>query len=110
VERSGNVSGTTVDNIIVMRRPFVETINTFAGSYSNSSFNVGWTFGAGIEGKIVGNLSVKAEYLYIDLGSTTDTLNTTILTGGTGSAGVRTDVSRYHENIFRLGLNYQLGG
>jgi outer membrane immunogenic protein len=109
-ERSGSISGTTVNNIIAVHRPIVETINTFAGSYGNSSVNVGWTAGAGIEAKIVGNLSAKAEYLYIDLGSATDTLNTTILTGGTGNAGVRTDVSKFHENIFRLGLNYQFGG
>jgi outer membrane immunogenic protein len=109
VERSGSVSGTTF-NVFPLNAPPHIPFNTFAGSYNNNSVNVGWTVGAGIEGKIVGSLSVKAEYLYIDLGSTTDTLNTAILTGGTGSAGVRTDVSRYHENIFRLGLNYQIGG
>jgi outer membrane immunogenic protein len=56
------------------------------------------------------NWSVKAEYLYIDLGSTTDTFSTFYTAGGAGQAGVRTVTSSFRENIFRAGLNYKWGG
>ena len=39
----------------------------FAGA---GDTNVGWTLGAGIEGAIAPNWTAKAEYLYVDLGST----------------------------------------
>jgi outer membrane immunogenic protein len=60
----------------------------------------GWTAGAGIETpfKLLGlfgpNWTSKTEYLYIDLGSTSNIVNTTIVT---------TNVT---EHIFRTGLNY----
>jgi len=33
---------------------------------SNSDARFGWTVGAGVEGKITNNWSVKLEYLYVD--------------------------------------------
>ena len=111
VERSGSVSGTSTNGSGSIQ------YNTFTGAYDNSSIRVGWTIGAGVEGKLMGNWSVKAEYLYVDLGSVTDTFNTIYQTCGNGGcgtpgtvAGVRTDVSKFHENIVRLGLNYRFGG
>jgi len=108
VERSRTVVGTsTILGLF--------TINNFAGTFSATSTNVGWTAGAGWERRMWGNWSVKAEYLYVDLGKTTDSFNTIygpgsiIGTAGTVAA-VRTDTIRYHENIVRVGLNYQFGG
>jgi outer membrane immunogenic protein len=109
VERSGSVAGRTS----IGGGP--GTLNTFAGSYNINSTNAGWTLGAGVEGKVGGNWSVKAEYLYIDLGRTTDVFNTVYLPGsllGTPGtvAAVRTDSASYRENIVRVGLNYKFGG
>lgn len=111
VERSGTVSGTSTSN------GGGTIFNTFAGGYDNSSVRVGWTIGAGVEGKLMGNWSVKAEYLYVDLGSVTDsfsTFYTSVNCGGCGTlggqAGFRTDSTKFHENIVRLGLNYRFGG
>ena len=58
------------------------------------------------------NWSVKAEYLYMDLGSTTDNFSTFYTSGfpSTGQARVRTVTSTFRENIFRAGLNYKWGG
>ncbi|MGN6747569.1 MAG: outer membrane protein, partial [Xanthobacteraceae bacterium] len=106
VNRSGNVVGQT--NFILGG-----TVNNFAGSYSASTTTTGWTAGAGVEGMISRNWSVKAEYLYMDLGSTTDTFSTFYTGGGipsSGQAGVRTVTSTFRENIFRVGLNYKWGG
>lgn len=36
--------------------------------YSNSETRAGWTVGAGVEHAFTDNISVKAEYLYVDLG------------------------------------------
>jgi outer membrane immunogenic protein len=104
VERSGSVLGIT-------QNPNGSTRNTFTGSYSSSTTKVGWTVGVGGEAKLTAhpNWSVKGEYLYVDLGSNTDTFNTNFLPGGNPGAGVaatRTDYSTNREHIFRLGLNY----
>ena len=55
-----------------------------------------WTAGAGIEVGIVSNVSVKAEYLYVDLGDYNCGFNC-----GLGANG---NVS-YYANIFRGGLD-----
>lgn len=39
--------------------------------YDNTSTYVGWTAGAGVEFAVADNVSVKAEYLYVDLGEQT---------------------------------------
>jgi outer membrane immunogenic protein len=106
VSRSGSVVGQTT---------FLGagSVNTFAGSYSANTTRAGWTVGTGVEGQLSPNWSVKAEYLYVDLGSTTDSFSTFYNGTGfpaTGQAGLRTITSSFRENIFRLGLNYKFGG
>jgi outer membrane immunogenic protein len=62
----------------------------------------GWTAGGGVEWKFAPRWSVKAEYLYVDLGSTTYTsLNSNV--------GFSASIIHNHhltENIARIGLNY----
>jgi outer membrane immunogenic protein len=108
VERSGSVVGRTT---------FLGagTVNAFAGSYNASSTNVGGTIGAGAEAKLSTNWSVKLEYLYADLGKTTDAFSTRYTTAGGGAvlgtvAATRTDTSTNRYNIIRVGLNYKFGG
>jgi outer membrane immunogenic protein len=73
---------------------------------SSTDTRVGWTVGAGVEGKITQNWSAKLEYLYMDLGS---------FNGGTytlapaSAIGVRTD-SDFRDHILRAGINYTFGG
>jgi outer membrane immunogenic protein len=52
-----------------------------------STVKTGWTVGAGVEGKISTNWSVKAEYLYVDLGSTNYTFDTMYGAGGFPASG-----------------------
>jgi outer membrane immunogenic protein len=84
------------------------------GAWSNGTTKVGWTIGLGVERAIGGNWSWKAEYLFVDLGSINTAFST--VPGNYGSTsfiatlgpGTGTIGSRITDNIFRVGLNYQL--
>jgi outer membrane immunogenic protein len=106
VERSGSTQGSTSFLNII-------PVNTFGGSFNRSSTKTGWTVGGGIEGRIAGNWTAKAEYLYLDLGSVTDTYEARFLTGGGGApgnhAGTLTVTSDLQEHIVRVGVNYKFG-
>ena len=73
---------------------------------------LGWTAGAGIETPITDKWSIKAEYLYVDLGTMNDTLISGLSPGAAlfyaSPTVTTTSSSRIHENIVRLGLNYHL--
>ena len=81
---------------------------------SVSTTRIGWTLGAGVETMIVGGWSAKLEYLYVDLGSISNTVPIAInpafgpafTTGGVASA---TNTSHVRDNIVRLGLNFWRG-
>jgi outer membrane immunogenic protein len=95
---------------------FLLTPDTYAGTLDDT--RVGWTVGGGGEWMIAPNWSIKAEYLYVDLGKSSYTQNCLNLTiCGTGAGGVipapgatyGTDLhNRY--NVARVGLNYHFGG
>ncbi len=59
----------------------------------------GWTVGSGVEASLGGNWTGKIEYLYLNLGNRSDTLFAT-----------QTLNTEIRENIFRVGLNYRIGG
>jgi outer membrane immunogenic protein len=67
-----------------------------AGFPGGSITTAGWTVGGGLEVGIVSNVSVKAEYLFVDLGNFNCGFNC-----GLGANG---NVS-FYSNIFRAGLN-----
>jgi outer membrane immunogenic protein len=71
-------------------------LNTGAfGSFSES--NVGWTVGAGIEAALVGNLTGKIEYLYVDLGNV----------GCQNCGGVFAANGNFTTNVVRAGVNWR---
>jgi outer membrane immunogenic protein len=75
---------------------------TFPANFSHSPG--GWTVGAGVETALGGNWTAKLEYLYVDLGSTTDSF---VASNFTNIENVHADV---RDNIVRAGLNYRFGG
>ncbi|MEW6639447.1 MAG: outer membrane beta-barrel protein [Pseudomonadota bacterium] len=77
--------------------------NTRLGGSSFSQNRSGWTVGSGVEAALGGNWTGKIEYLYVDLGSVT---NLGIVPGPAGLSST----SNIREHIFRVGLNYRLGG
>ena len=67
---------------------------------------VGWTAGAGVEWKLTPVWSVKAEYLYADLGGQNNTIVYTYPVGNTSS--LTSTVQREKDNIVRFGVNYKI--
>jgi outer membrane immunogenic protein len=91
------------------------TPGIFLGSNSSSaSFNndrLGWTIGAGVETPVWDKLSVKAEYLYVNLGRGTNSFSSPLDPAAQPPAAVITgSSSSIQDHIFRLGLNYHFGG
>ena len=71
---------------------------TAAGVASSSSTRTGWTWGAGVEAALGGNWTARAEYLYIDFGTTETT-----------APAVGTLAIKNQEQLFRGGINYRFG-
>ncbi|MBS0530438.1 MAG: porin family protein [Proteobacteria bacterium] len=85
-----------------VRSTLTETVGGVPAAISLSGTRTGWTWGSGVEAALGGNWTGKIEYLYVDLGSTS---NAFALQGAT-----QTLSTTIHENIFRAGLNYRIGG
>ena len=66
------------------------------GFPGGSISNAGWTVGAGLEVGLVSNVSLKAEYLYVDLGNFNCGLNCGLAPGGNVS---------FTTSLFRGGAN-----
>jgi outer membrane immunogenic protein len=62
-----------------------------------SKTRLGWTAGLGLEYALVANWSVKAEYLYVDLGKFDCGI----------ACGATTDDVSFKANLVRLGVNYR---
>jgi outer membrane immunogenic protein len=85
-------------------------IPLFTGTGStNSSSQVGWTVGTGIEWAIWNNWSIKAEYDYLDFGNKTTAINGTILPGTVIAFPAQFGLENtQHINQFKFGINWHL--
>lgn len=72
-------------------------------SGTSSGTSIGWTAGVGLEWMFARNWSVKAEYLFIDLGAISAT-GATVNAVPPGSYTASTD---FREHIARVGVNYK---
>ena len=84
--------------------PWNQSNNNFAGfggfAYGNNnqnSFRVGYTVGGGLEWMFAPNWSVKAEYLYVDLGRGDNNFS---------YLGFNNNAARSTAHVARLGVNY----
>jgi outer membrane immunogenic protein len=68
------------------------------GLVGSSATNAGWTVGAGLEFAIAGNWTIKAEYLYVDLGK---------FNCGLDCGVAATDNVSFSTNLVRAGINYR---
>jgi outer membrane immunogenic protein len=71
---------------------------------SSSGTATGWTLGAGVEWRFAPAWSIRAEYLYVDLGSRSDTISYAY---GVANSTLTSTVNE-HDNIVRAGINYKL--
>jgi outer membrane immunogenic protein len=71
---------------------------TTPGFPGGSDTRAGWTVGAGLEFAVAQNWTVKAEYLYVDLGKFNCGLSCSVFT---------TDNVSFTTNIVRAGVNYR---
>jgi outer membrane immunogenic protein len=79
--------------------------NCFLGNSSNT--DVGWTIGGGLEYLLWRNLSVKAEYLYVNLGSGR-AVNVVAQAGGAiGASSFTAAYSTVDFQVIRGGLNWK---
>ncbi|MCP3466141.1 outer membrane protein [Bradyrhizobium sp. CCGUVB23] len=87
---------------------FTETFYPATESGTIRDTRVGWTAGVGGEYAVGNGWSLKAEYLYVDLGRATTT--STNITGASTSSNVFTHSVDLKSNIVRVGVNYKFGG
>jgi outer membrane immunogenic protein len=73
-------------------------------SILTSNVNTGWTVGAGVEWMFAPAWSLKAEYLYVDLGSISNTIG--YIYGPTSISSL-TSTFNERDNIVRAGINYK---
>jgi outer membrane immunogenic protein len=73
-----------------------------SAAFSTSRTQAGWTVGSGVEAVLGGNWTGKIEYLYLNLGNKADAF--------TAFGGPQLLEGEVRENIFRVGLNYRIGG
>ena len=66
-----------------------------------SSTRTGWTLGTGVEYVLTTHLTLKGEYLFVDLG------DATVATPGVGGWWPTTTRLTEEEHILRAGLNYK---
>lgn len=102
VESTGtvNVSTTTA---FLPNGPVVGT-TVASASASNNTTHAGWTVGAGAEWVISGPWTAKVEYLYVDLGTVSNSFT------GLGALALLGTSSHVTDNIARIGINYRFGG
>ena len=101
VRSNSSVTTTTTTALSFGTPPGPTSASALAGS---STTQAGWTIGAGIEGAISGNWSAKLEYLYVDLGTVSNTF------AGVGPYAPLATSSHVTDNILRAGINYKFNG
>ena len=77
----------------------------FAGS--NSRTSAGWTAGAGAEYEFIRNLTLKFEYLYVNLGGNTFAIRAVNFAGGSTPSFLNVRLGDTAFNLARVGVNYR---
>jgi outer membrane immunogenic protein len=102
------LGGTNLGYIGTIGFPSAPTV-FLSGSSQVSRPSVGYTLGAGVEYAFWNNWSVKAEYLYYDVGRHSTTIAGTYTNFVPSTGGFSTASVRDNGHIFRAGLNYRFG-
>lgn len=109
------IYGTGGAAISEVKGNFTFTDTFFGGAAESGAIRgtrIGWTAGVGTEYAVGGGWSLKAEYLYVDLGRATATSTNLVAFAGTtpSPSNVFTHSIDLKSNIVRVGANYKFGG
>jgi outer membrane immunogenic protein len=74
---------------------------------SASKFSVGWAAGGGFEYAVWNNLSIKAEYLYMELGRSTAQLGPGVIPPFPNNPSILTDFGNGKYQTVRVGMNWR---
>lgn len=75
--------------------------------------DIGWTLGAGVEYAMTNNWTIRAEYLYVDLGKEDNAWNCAPAGAVPCTAATLVDLTGRKDvnfNVVRVGVNYKFGG
>lgn len=101
----GEVETSAAANTFITNSQFGGPTRRSINTGTNSETKFGWTAGVGAEWRVSGNWSVKGEYLYYDLGTTT--VNANFQGNLFGGPPIYTSFSsRVDGHFARIGLNY----
>jgi outer membrane immunogenic protein len=101
--------GVKASTTIVEKLGFVDTPSPFGTTGSFSGTRAGWTAGGGVEWMFQPKWSLKAEYLYYDLGNETWSLGNLIQSSsvfGVETIGASQSSTRFNGHIVRAGINF----
>ena len=113
----GSISGSAGFTTSNPAYPAIGLSSPWGVSNVFSAVRAGWTFGGGLEWMFVPGFTVKAEYLYYDLGHVNAAIGVSgpvVLAGFPGApspwfTNASTISARASGSILRVGLNYQIG-
>jgi outer membrane immunogenic protein len=88
----------------------VDSNSDFLGSTRAQNYNLGWAIGGGVEAAVGGGWSARVEYMYLDLGTVSNTFTSTVSALGGATTLISGFNSRVTDNIVRAGLNYKFSG
>jgi outer membrane immunogenic protein len=100
VESNATITNTATQTFLGF--PLSTTTATTSGTAINT--RAGWTVGGGAEWVLSGPWTAKLEYLFVDLGTVTNTF--------VGGGAVPTVIASSHvrDNVIRIGINYRFAG
>lgn len=90
------------------------TFTSGPGAASFSTTKTGWVIGSGVETSLgwmgANNWSAKLEYLYVDLGTVSNSFAVPALASTPATTYTIGSNTHIRDNIVRVGLNYRFGG
>ena len=105
VEQNASHNNASAGPLIGFAAACIQNSTCWTGSSTRTA--TGWTAGGGAEYAFMKNWTVKAEYLYVNLGSNNFTENAVTPIPGGGTSSVTASFSQTQFHIVRAGLNYR---